>query len=265
MKAISRVFTLIVVTLYVTAVNAEEGLVLYFSFDDVSGKEVKDGSGNENHGTMVGGAKILDGKIGQALALDGASGAIEVPDSDSLDIGENSMTAECWINTKNVGAYRRIVSKGHFGWTKGYLFQLYESSRVAIAISNGVDGGAYCASKKRVNDGEWHHVVGIVDRDKDEYRIFIDGKSEAFDNPINPAWGAAANPKKVGDITNTNRLTVGKYDVSDVEFLEGFVDELRIWNRALTDAEIAQAIDGTIRSVDRRAKLSIIWGRLKSQ
>ena len=252
----------LVVSLCVTVVNAQEGLILYFSFEDEIREEIEDQSGNQNNGKIVGGANLVDGKIGKAIELDGADDSIEVPDSDSLDIGKSSFTMECWIKTENIGTFRRIISKGHNGWTTGYIFQLYKSGHVVVATcsKNTKNEGSYAASVKTVNDGEWHHLVGIMDREKNEYRIFIDAQKADIHFPL----GALPTPKGVGDLSNLNRLTIGKWEGNN-EYIQGLIDELRIWSRALADEEIEKVMNGTILSVDRRAKLAIIWAKLKSQ
>lgn len=265
MKAILCIFVIVLAILFVNAAYAQEGLSLYFSFNDASGKVVEDLSGNENDGTMEGAAKIVDAKMGTALELDGINSAVMVPDADTLEVGEGSLTIECWIKFSDTPTNSRIVSKGNSNWTNGYIFQISVDSRFAISISDGSSGALYAVCKKTVNDGGWHHIAGIVDRDKNECRMFADGNQEAFDFLKNPRWGAQSAPKDIGPIDNNNVLHIGKWEANR-EWLEAIVDEVRVWNRALTDGEIRRAMDGNIgMSVEPAGKLPIAWAHLKSR
>ena len=265
------------IALYISAISlmvfcvgvvcAQEGLVLYFSFDSVEGDEVKDESGNGNDGAILGGAEIAAGKVGEAIKIDGATGHVEVPDSDSLDIGISSLTIECWLNTTSADrhTYSRIVSKGNFSWTPGYIFQLYSQGQPAISISDQSKAAIYAAAKgAAVNDGEWHHIAGVTDRENNEARIYIDGQLQEIELPLGQA---ATDVKDIGDIANTNKLAFGSDDQQVRELVEGLYDELRIWNRALTEAEIQQAAKGEMPGAAVRPgdKLSTTWGKMKEE
>jgi hypothetical protein len=266
MRIASYVLAVALVILCVGFAYPQEGLVLYFSFDNVQGDEIKDESGNQNNGTMLGNAEIVTGKVGDAIKIDGATGRVEVPDSDILDIGMNSLTIECWLNTTSSDrhTYSRIASKGNFSWTAGYIFQLYNQGQPAISISDPGKVAIYAAAKgATVNDGQWHHIAGVVDRDDNEARVYIDGDSQEIELPLGQA---AANVADIGDIANANKLAFGCDDQQVRELVEGVYDELRIWNRALTDAEIQQAAKGGMpgAAVEPNGKLAITWGKLKS-
>ena len=267
MRVALCILTVALFALYSGAAYAQGGLVLYFSFDDVEGDEVRDGSGNQNNGTMLGGAKIVDGRVGKAIEIDGVDGRVEVPDSDSLDIGMNSLTIECWLNTDSTDrhTYSRIVSKGNFSWTPGYILQLYSQGQPAISISDQYKVAFYAAAAgAEVNDGEWHHIAGVVDRENNEVRLYIDGENQDIEIPL---AGIDADPADIGDISNSNNLAFGSDDREPKELVEGLYDELCIWNRALTDVEIQQSANGTIptATVEPGGKLSITWAELKTR
>jgi hypothetical protein len=265
MRIALYVTAIALVVFCISVVHAQDGLVLYLSFDNVDGDKVKDESGNGNDGTMLGGAEIVDGKVGEAIKIDGATGRVEVLDSDSLDIGAGSLTIECWLNTTSSDrhTYSRIVSKGNFSWTAGYIFQLYQQGQPAISISDQSKVAIYAAAKgAAVNDGEWHHIAGVVDREKNEARVYVDGQAQEIELPLGQA---AAEIKAIGDITNANKLAFGSDDQNVRELVEGVYDELRIWDRALTEAEIQQAAKGEMPGapVQPGGKLPTTWAGLK--
>lgn len=266
MKTASYIFAVSLVVFCIASVTyAQEDLVLYFSFDNMQGDKVKDESGSQNDGTMLGGAEIVDGKVGKAIKIDGATGRVEVPDSDSLDIGMKSLTIECWLNTKSSDrhTYSRIVSKGNFSWTLGYIFQLYQQGQPAISISGPGKVAVYAAARDvAVNDGKWHHIAGVVDRENGEVRVYVDGQLKDFDLPLGQA---AADVEDIGDISSNNKLAFGSDDQQVRELVEGLYDELRIWSRALTDKEIQQAAKGEMpgAAVQPGGKVAGTWGDLK--
>jgi len=266
MRVVLCILAVALFVMYFNAAYAQEGLVLHLSFDDVKGDEVMDGSGNQNNGTIFGGAKIVDGRVGKSIEIDGATGRVEVPNSDSLSIGTNSLTIECWLKTASTDrqTYSRIVSKGNFSWTPGYILQMYSQGQPAISISDQSEVAIYAAAKgAEVNDGKWHHIAGVVDRENNEIRIYIDGQSQEIELPLGMA---VAIPNDIGDITCDNNLAFGSDDQQVRELVEGLYDELRIWNRALTDVEIQQAANGEISpaAVEPGGKLSITWAELKT-
>jgi hypothetical protein len=113
-----------------------------------------------------------------------------------------------------------------------------------------------------VNDGEWHHISGIVDREQNEARIYIDGQLQEIELPLDQA---TADVKAIGDITNSNNLAFGSDDQQVRELVEGSYDELRIWSRPLTDGEIQQAAKGGMpgAAVQPNGKLATTWVGLK--
>ena len=97
MRTSTVVYMLILaMTFFAPAVLAEEGLVGYWSFDNIQGDVAEDSSGNENHGTLTGGPEQVDeGKFGKALILDGTKQQkVEVPHSDSFATITEAVTME---------------------------------------------------------------------------------------------------------------------------------------------------------------------------
>ena len=90
-----------------------KGLVLYFPFDEGSGKVAKDASGNKNDGELQGSVKWVDGKIGKAVDVpdSAATDLVMVKDSDSLDITDE-ITMSAWVNIKTLpDIYNSIICK----------------------------------------------------------------------------------------------------------------------------------------------------------
>ena len=106
---------ILVMTFFAPSVLAEqEGLVGYWNFDDIQGDVAEDLSGNENHGTLVGGPEqVDDGKFGKALSFDGTKQQkVEVPHSDSFATITEAVTMEAWISPANFNGWVSFGAKG---------------------------------------------------------------------------------------------------------------------------------------------------------
>lgn len=208
-----------------------------------------DSSSYRNNGTVVGTINYVTGKIGNAISLDGASGKyIEVPDANSLDL--DTVTLEAWIQISNgdVGSgQRNIVRKGHFGdRTYGLDTVVSGSNRVLRGWVNvGTTGGATAkivTGKTNLADGKWHHVA--MTYDKSSVKIFVDGSLEGtffsatadiYDNNLSVRIGGQ-NPKDNGGAL----------------VFKGLIDEVRIWNVALSPQEFNDGdLDGVKDDVDK--------------
>ncbi len=101
MKSLLVMLTLL--TFIVSSVYAlnepEDSLVLYFSFDEVDGNNTIDHSKYKNHGQMKGTPKLVEGKFGKALQLNGQSDWVEIPHHETLTV-DKDVTVMAWIHTE---------------------------------------------------------------------------------------------------------------------------------------------------------------------
>ena len=233
------------------ATEPEDSLILYFSFDALDGKNAIDHSKYGNDGELVGDAKLADGKFGKALELNGTSDWVVVPHDEILTVDE-SVTVMAWINTErhmgpNNQRWQGIVAKSNN--PRSYSFYT-ESPSKCLHLSVG-GSGSVC--NKEVPLEEWVHVVAQVD--DGTHRYWVNGEN---------AGEFAGKPPPPGK-ADTAELLVGKTHEGNREFL-GFIDEVRIWNRALTEDEVLEQMDKghqELFPVDPRQKLTTSWGQLK--
>ena len=222
---------------------AEDSLVGYWSFDEGSGKEVKDRSGNGNHGTFAGNPEWVQGKFGRALEFDGKSSYVVVPDSDSLDLTEE-ITVMLWFRGNDVVTQRRVMSKNNSYFV---MFDMDDVSTMELLIQTGRRTGS---AKIDWKVGEWYHFAGTFDS-KGEIRIYIDGVLDAegqHDKGINAT-----------DLD----LWIGADDAGrPTDFFPGVIDEVRIYSKALTEDDI-NLLMNTPSPVQIEASLSITWGSIK--
>ena len=231
--------------------SSDDSLILYFSFDELDGDMVTDLSQYGNDGTISGAPELVDGKFGKALKLNGQDDWVTVPHADILTVDE-SVTVMAWINAErhqgpNAQRWQGIVAKSNN--PRSYSFYTEFPSE---CLHLSVGGGSVCDKTVALN--EWVHVVAQVDGGT-THKYWVNGENAGEFGGKTPPPGAA----------DTADLLVGKTHESNREFL-GRIDEVRIWNRALSEDEVLAEMDiGMLTPVDPLGKLATTWGTLKSQ
>jgi PKD repeat protein len=198
-------------------VHDASGLVAAFSFDEGSGPTVTDLSGNGNNGT-ISGATWGAGRYGSALNFNGTSSMVTIPDSASLDL-TGAMTLEAWVNPSAVGGWRDIIYKGAID-----KYLLLGSTPAASAPgTGGTFNGPVLAGSSPLAVNTWSHLAATYDRTT--LRLFVNGVQVASRNVT-----AAIE-------VSTGALTIGG-DTDYGQFWQGAIDNIRIYNRALSATEI---------------------------
>lgn len=237
--------------LAVTAVAAE--LVLYFNFNEGTGDTASDSSGKGNNGVLVGNVRWVDGKYGKAIQVDNSY--VEVEQSDSLNITE-AVTIAAWIYpTSDVqSAYAKIIEKDFSRPNPPYIsygisVNFANTGKYAFEVAaEGTISGPQSTSLFAPN--EWTHIAGVYDGST--IAIYINGVMEASQD-------------KTGVIDESEgNLYIGKSTPGVNEPFTGIIDEVVVWDGALTESEI-QELMMRITAVRPSGKLATSWGRIKSQ
>jgi hypothetical protein len=198
-----------------------EGLVAYYPLDG----DVTDASGNGHDGVIMGDPNFAEGIVGQALDLDGDGDYIDCGNDPNFGMQEtNQMTAASWVTIRSIpAAWSAIVAKGEYAWRISNA-NLDPRFHFGITIWNapdtfGTDGVT------AVGFDEWHHVAGTFDGAN--INLYVDG---ALDIGVPTTEPIGANEASV---------LIGENPESTGRFWDGLIDEVVIYNRALSDAEIA--------------------------
>jgi hypothetical protein len=199
------------------------GLVAAYGFNAGSGTAASDSSGNNNNGTLTGATWTTSGRFGSALVFNGTNNLVTIADANSLDL-TTGMTLEAWVYpTVQPTGWRTIIAKERSG---GIAFYLHAGS----TSTNRPATGAYIANAERqlfggtrLTANTWTHLAATYDGAMQ--RLYINGVQ-------------VASRAQTGSIaTSTNALRIGGNTVWG-EYFQGRIDEVRVYNRALSAAEI---------------------------
>ncbi len=223
-----------------------EGLVLYYTFDTEEDDAITDGSDAGNNGMIKGKPEWVDGKNGGALDFKVQGDYLEVPDSDSLKPDE--MTFALWVNWTGDKLPAKPVQKYKFEQF-GYVFKM-EGAETNMWIYDAAGQTHMYRAKPLPVPGEWTHLA--VTFDGAVQRGYVNGVKGAGDM----AW---AGPIGHLDVP----LIIG---ASGGDTFTGMIDEIAIYNRALSEEEILETMEeghGTI-AVHPMDKLPICWANVKA-
>jgi len=227
----------------------DESLVLHFTFDEGEGNTVVDNSIHQNNGTIIGAPEWVDGKFGKSLAFDGTGDTVEIPHDDSLNT-TTALTMELWVKAPGGGEVKQAgIEKGIWAAGGYSLYPVYEGGTVVQFFDLPPACGDAAIKGPGIQDNEWHYIAGVWDGDT--ISLYIDGELES-------SGGCGGTLK-----TNNQGLYIGSR-VGNERFLTATVDEVRVYNRALTQSEIKKDMETFGPSpVSPASKLATTWGRIK--
>jgi sialidase-1 len=183
-----------------------------------------------NPAYVRGGATVAAGKFGNGIALDGVDDYVEVPYDRSIDLGADDFTLMTWIRygaTTGSHAILWAYRTGSGSTPQVWLRAEPESKRIRALLS--VDRfNVTVQSGSAYNDNTWHHVV--LQRADGKLRLLIDGVEAGTAN-------APAGSVTAGKEFGIRGLHVGQR-VDGANRFQGSLDEVRVYRRALSDAEL---------------------------
>ncbi len=174
-----------------------------------------------NHGTLVNDATYAAGKVNQAFSFDGTDDYVEMSGNATGVFGASAFTVDFWMYANNNGSNTYLMGKSDPDGGTGWDVRLDNNTIQVI----GVNGwGFNITSDASVTAGAWHHIsISATDT---QVNLYIDGvlKGTSARNTIS----TTTNPFRIGDTSNFGGTA-----------FNGFIDEVDVFNRALTGEEIA--------------------------
>lgn len=233
----------------------DKDLVLYLPFDEKSGDVAKDASGNGHNATLKGGPQFEAGKIGGALRFDGTDDYAEFAD---FDYGPE-FTLAFWFNMdQRPGArYQYLFGHGIYDKTNSCLVYVDQEEKKLRTYLRDANDGHIIREYDIPYDGlgNWTHYAVQVSREEG-IKMFLDGK----------LLKTGRHGKK--GVNPQTSMTLGiRWDFDRERIFKGALDDLRLYNRALSDEEIAALAEGNAPAIAAAPQLSAedqaLDGRLK--
>ena len=235
-----------------------DGLISYWTCNkaDITGDNVKDVWGGQD-ATMQGGPKIIDGKFGNALEFNGTTDYLLITDDiKAAKLPKREMTAEVWVYPKHFiewGGYLGAF-QDNGGFEKGWVLGTYWQFSFAVSTDGANDGDGILTYLKApaFDMNQWYHVVGTYDGKM--MTIYVNGKPEG------------TSDVQSGDIHYPDNLffILGVYKDDNENFPHmGMLDEVRLYDRALSEDEVLQNYEAEGLAVNPAGKLSLTWGGIK--
>lgn len=235
----NRLFSLVAVlataAIVASPARAARDPVGVWMLEEGTGTTVADSSGNGNDGVLSGGVSWVGGVTASALSFNGSRGQVKVSDNTVLEPASSVTVSARIKGSASPGDYRHVVAKGANGCVAASYglysgpdggLEFYVAERHDSIYARSPDAG------KRVWDGAWHLAVGTYDGST--IRLYVDGAQVGSGTP----WPGSL----VYALLNSNDLYIGNYPgCSDHEFL-GAIDDVMVWNRVLTAAEVRSLV-----------------------
>jgi hypothetical protein len=214
----------------------DPNLLGFWKFDEGSGTTAYDSSGNNNHGTIYG-PSWVPGKNGSALSWPRLSiGRVQFPNLNL--ISASAVTYSVWINAGSnpYREYMDVIYHGDRGQVEmqmrwDYNWSWYEVL-FGVTLQNTVPNTWYRATTGGLSHDKWHHLAGVWTKGQ-SVKLYVDGTLNATLSSI-PDQYLGGNP------TGTFPGLIGAYYSGSAfeKGYEGLIDQVRIYNRALSDEEI---------------------------
>ena len=240
--------------------NAElvDGLVLYMPLDEGAGATVADLGPNGLEGEIQGGPTWVDGMQGMGLQFATSSDLVNIPITGALEIAD-AITQAAWVKLDALPGAHAIIfgTRGGGGRLIGFGYGMNPGNGIKVWTNAPAGGFLDVNDNITVLDTDtWYYLAYTHTTDDDGMvRIYVDGAmthEQASGNPVLPA-------------DTPTDVTIGTWSG---EAWPGHVDEVRLWNRVLSEEEINASmnadVDGFL-AVSPRGKLTTTWAAAKQR
>jgi hypothetical protein len=159
--------------------------------------------------------------VERSIYFDGAVDYVDM--EDALDLNPSQFTISSWIKRDAADSgTKSIISKRNTAFTQGYDFRILDNNRIEMYWKNG--SNQILTSNTPIPDNEWHHVAVVYDGAI--ARLYIDGIEDNFDSKSPPVD------------TNESFYIAAAGKGTPVQHFRGNIDEVRVWDRALTPSQL---------------------------
>ena len=202
---------------------ADPNLIGWWTFDEGQGTVAFDYSGYGNHGTLGGDPQWVAGYFGGALELDGSGDYVAIDAIVDYFPANNNFSVGAWIKTTQTND-GNVIGSNHGDSSHDFVFGVDDGNLLVEADTSN-------QYPPLINDDRWHHIAYV--RDGDRAYAYTDGVRVGTETPT-------ANPSR------EDRWSIGQEwdNGSPSDLYVGLVDDVRFYNKPLTDDEIKQIMKG---------------------
>lgn len=207
----------------------DDGLAGAWDFDEAKGDAAADSSGQSRPGKLTG-AKWAEGRNGGSVDCK-QDAVVIMPGAEAADAFANGITVAAWVNRRADGGWNTVASREVADGPSEYFGLAVVKNNALFSIDP--DGAHYMNVKgdDEVPTGRWVHLTGTYDNSA--LKLYVDGRLVQSSPCTIPIRFHDGNPLVIGGNTNTQ----GK---KWVDCFEGRIDQVRLYRRALTEAEVAK-------------------------
>ncbi len=229
--------------------NLDNESILGENYTSTEGYTIVDLSSYGNNGTAYANGSGVDGpswtangRYDGAFDFDGVDDYIDAGNDGSLNFSGSSFAVEAWVKSGKIGSgdVGPIVSRDVGSNEASWWLRVNDDYTVSFMVQS--EGGPEVSvnSTSIVLD-DWSHVAAVKDNDSSEIRIYFDG---ALQDSTTDASGS-------NDPTNNNPVLIGKSNSdAGTDYFNGSIDEVRIWNKSLSDGEVTQHYYSNLKKYD---------------
>jgi len=227
-------FISVIIFSMISVISYGADIIAYFPCGSVSGNILRDHSGSKNSAYINGSPNIVIGKKGKALEFNGVNSYAVLPHKDDFEFGkDDSFSISLWVkyDPKNVGQV--LLEKP--GDISPFRIEILTDNRISWTIKDGTNSSKIILGNA---NGKWHHCCFVRDvKDKKLY-AYIDGKLTAETEDVTTS-----------EINNKSDIFIGAGSSGAAEFYNGSMDEIAIYERALTKDEVRKCAKGNLPDI----------------
>ncbi|MCP6719929.1 MAG: prepilin-type N-terminal cleavage/methylation domain-containing protein [Patescibacteria group bacterium] len=218
--------------------DISSGLVGHWKFDEATSTAsttTYDASGNSNNGTLVGGTSRATStcQVSHCLDFDGVNDGVDVgdPSSGVLDFGSNDFTLSAWVYSANVSGWAWILAKDNSAVdTTGWRFGINAANPGRLIFRDRLTPQNDTIGNTSLGLNQWYYVAAV--RSGTTMMVYLNGVTDGSGTVD-------------GSFDDSNNFRVGRSDFS-VDMWQGLIDDVRVYNRALSADEINRLYGSTV-------------------
>lgn len=209
--------------------GADSGLVGWWKFDEGSGTTAGDASGNGNIGTLINGPTwTTDSKVGSgAIGFDGVDDYVDIPTAVASNLNKQ-ITYSLWVKPSSVSLNRMLIILGGDSTTDaGAYLRIQNGNAIYFVLGDGTNRDIASMTIPALSTDNWYYLTAVADLQNGTKKIYING--------------ALSNSKPIsltGSLSAT--ASVHKIGFWSGDHYSGLIDDVRVYNRALSAAEISE-------------------------